>query len=749
MNNVHFPLPVKIDNCILNLHKTGDTSYYIDFKNHSKYKKSNVFALDIETYGDINTKNNTPYLICFYYKGVIYIESGENCIINMIFNFERIIDDHDPCIEVYIHNIRFDYSFILKESLNNDHIYKKRGISIKYALLDTSVGGVVSFTFEIYNNITNNRKTIIFKDSYKLFPTKLDKAGSLINFKKLYFPDYNIKPDDLLKWYKMGTVSSINNIEKSFLEDYSNIIKIDGYFCNINLYIYSMLYCAVDVLIVSIFVPTYYEILTKDLEFKTMNRSIPYTMGSLAFQIFNEIDHNSEHKIKMNLTEIEKFYGKKCYYGGSVGAYGNLDKNEVCVHYDFVSMYPSRMEENEFPTGSPISWKPGDNITKLGIYEVIVNIPDSVNLPVLPHMIKKNKNSNFSRKFYPVGTFKTTITGIEALYCIENGYDIQVISGIYYERGIYPFKKFVSYFKHFRTLGEVNKEVGKLLLNSLYGKLAQKQYGMSLVIMDKNNFDKHSDVLKEKYGVTDRNTTKKHVIFFIDNDTFKKIKEKEIKDDILKAMNKYCIKSGKKFLKNIDIKEEIQGNIIVAAMITAAARITLHRTMMELQKIGLRILYGDTDSIYAACHKDELIKFLDKPLGTYAIIFDSNRDDTIISNAIFIRSKFYFVYQKKDNKWKKKVSGDNKNGDSSNIETIFNDIVKKFYKSESKVFYISSGKIFLKNNKDLSSMFLVVTKKFSIQMHDRKWSDSKITSSPYKVRDGTLFDLNGTPYEWK
>lgn len=749
MNNVQFPLPVKIDNCILNLHVSGATSYYIDFKIHSKYKKSNVFSLDIETYGDIKTKNNTPYLICFYYKGVIYIESGEECIINMIFNFERIIDVLDPCIEVYIHNISFDYSFILKESLNNEHIYKKRGISIKYALLDTSVGGVVSFTLEIYNNITNIRKTIIFKDSYKLFPTKLEKAGNLINFKKMYFPDYNIKPNDLLNWYEMGTVSSINNIEKSFLEDHSNIIKIDGYFCFINLYIYSMLYCTVDVLIVSLFVPTYYEILTKDLKFKTMKSSLPYTMGSLALQIFNEIERKSDLKINMNLTEIEKFYGKKCYYGGSVGAYGNLDKNEVCVHYDFVSMYPSRMEECEFPTGSPISWMPGDNITKLGIYEVIVNIPDSVNLPVLPYIVKKHKDGNFSRKFYPVGTFKTTITGIEALYCMENGYDIQVISGIYYENGFYPFKKFVSHFKHFRTLGDVNKEVGKLLLNSLYGKLAQKQYGLSLVIMDKNHFDKHSDVLKEKYGVTDRNITKKHVIFFIDNKTFKEIKEKEIKVDILKAMNKYCIKSGKNFLKNVDKKEEIKGNIVVAAMITAAARITLHRTIMELQKMGLRILYSDTDSIYAACHKDEIFNFLDRPLGTYAIIFDSNKDDTIISTAIFIRSKFYFVYQEKDKKWKKKVSGDNKNGDNSDIETIFNDIVTKFYQNGVKAFYNSSGKLFLKNNKDLSSMFLIVTKKFSIQMHDRKWSDSKITSTPYKVHDYTIFDLNGTPYEWK
>jgi DNA polymerase elongation subunit (family B) len=55
---------------------------------------------------------------------------------------------------------------------------------------------------------------------------------------------------------------------------------------------------------------------------------------------------------------------------------------------------------------------------------------------------------------------------------------------------------------------------------------------------------------------------------------------------------------------NIKIKKDIKKNISIASAITSKSRIKLYRAQKEVIKNNGRILYSDTDSIFASFNRD-------------------------------------------------------------------------------------------------------------------------------------------------
>jgi len=88
-------------------------------------------------------------------------------------------------------------------------------------------------------------------------------------------------------------------------------------------------------------------------------------------------------------------------------------------------------------------------------------------------------------------------------------------------------------------------------------------------------------------------------VIVYDEEQYDRIREEEqiIRESII---NKIKIVT---FQKKND-SEEIDSNVCIAAQITSKARIKLYKAFKNVIKEGGRILYTDTDSIFAAFKRD-------------------------------------------------------------------------------------------------------------------------------------------------
>jgi hypothetical protein len=125
-------------------------------------------------------------------------------------------------------------------------------------------------------------------------------------------------------------------------------------------------------------------------------------------------------------------------------------------------------------------------------------------------------------------------------------------------------------------------------------------------------------------------------ILIQDEEKYKKIrKEKEIlKESIINKIKIVTIEKEKKI-------DKVESNVSISAQITSKARIKLFKAFKEVIKNDGRILYTDTDSIFAAFKKN----VLGEKHGE--VYWDSNKNDTVIDDAIFALPKGYALLIKK------------------------------------------------------------------------------------------------------
>ena len=116
-------------------------------------------------------------------------------------------------------------------------------------------------------------------------------------------------------------------------------------------------------------------------------------------------------------------------------------------------------------------------------------------------------------------------------------------------------------------------------------------------------------------------------------------------------------------------KEKNISNITISSSITSKARIKLYKGMMGVIKHGGKLLYTDTDSIIASFNKENVP--LDKQIGE--VYFDSKKNDTIITDAVFATPKTYAL--KFLDREVVKIKG-------LNSKPSFDEFKEKFYKKE-------------------------------------------------------------------
>lgn len=187
-------------------------------------------------------------------------------------------------------------------------------------------------------------------------------------------------------------------------------------------------------------------------------------------------------------------------------------------------------------------------------------------------------------------------------------------------------------------LGGAKKTFSKLMVNSLYGRLGMQIDDHSTLFINKEDYDFYNKNFKIIRGLSVNS------LFLIEVENNHKIKNKNSRH---------------------------KSNIGIAAAITSKARIKLYNCFTEIIKNNGRILYTDTDSVFAAYQRS----VENEQHGDAKWILDENG---MITDAVFINPKTYGVlYENKKEIIKMKGASPNK--------INFSKLKEKFYKNENIV----------------------------------------------------------------
>lgn len=456
---------------------------------------------------------------------------------------------------VYTHNAgKFDYLYYLNECINDFSLEKIIVIN----------GGIV-FNIVKDKHLTENEKQtgkltgtiqeIRLRDSYRIL------KGSLKRLCKSFTPQYKKIEMDYDSAYSMPEIEeylmydciSLYEIIKIFEDELKTIMKNPDY---------------------------------------SIDRF--YTIASLSFN--NLITKYLKGITRNHMSIPLEDFIRTSYYGGRVEIYKFHGYN--LNYYDVNSLYPFVMHNYEYPIGRYFkSSNPSQialNLEKghLGFIDCQILYP--YNYYCLLPVRTKDKELMF-----PYGLINGVYSTPEIKYALSQGAKIHYKKAVFWADKDKIFKDFVNDFYQLKLNSKgAKKEIAKIILNSSYGKFAQKRE-MNVIVSER-------EALKN----------------------WDKFKEYE------------CLAKGK-FYCNKQISYRNRNiNPVYASFVTAYARIELYKNL-----IINNCFYCDTDSIICSNKmEDDLVD--SKALGKFKMEVDN------IIEGIFISPKMYALkIQDKINKF--------------------------------------------------------------------------------------------------
>ena len=582
----------------------------------SKLKKSNslvnkFITIDIETY--IENGDLIPYLICFFDGEKLfsfYLSDYRNVDEMMLDCLNSLLKRKYNYYKIYAHNMgKFDIIFLLK--------YLVRVGEIKPIIHN---GKFISVSL-IYGD--SNQYKIEFRDSILLLLYSLRSLceSFKIDLDKSIFPHLFPTRDNL---NYIGDVPSFDKFIDISKKDYLNYKKS---YINWSLKDESIKYCKIDCV-------SLYKILYKfnSIIFKLFSLNIhDYpTLSSLAFVIFRSNF--------MEKTNIPKLSGKiasdirQGYTGGAVDMYIPEGSNINC--YDVNSLYPSQMQSQFMPVGSPTYFK--GNILEIdknayGFFYCNITAPDDILHPILQTKVKVN---GIKKTLAPVGNWEDMLFSEELRNALNYGYKIKVLWGYTFEKEVI-FKEYVEFLYNIRqnySKSDPMNFIAKILLNSLYGRFGMNENFDNINIIEKNLCSDFENKYLDQ--ITDKIDLGTHVLM------------------IYKAS-----------LEKLDNYGSHNISVGIAAAITAYARI--HMSQFK-NNPDINLYYTDTDSIYT-----------DSVLNDYFInekLLGKLKLEHVCKKAIFLLPKLYCLWTN-ENQIIRKVKGLN-----PDVELNFKDFENLLFK---------------------------------------------------------------------
>jgi ribosomal protein L14 len=348
------------------------------------------------------------------------------------------------------------------------------------------------------------------------------------------------------------------------------------------------------------------------------------SISSITLSLFNK-KFNTEH-IKTELSFTDDCIFRKAYFGGRCEIFGNPYNDDHIYHFDFKGMYSQIMYE-DFPIGnySYIDYKGINTVSIKDIGFYFVTIHSDMEIPILPF------RSEDGKLIFPNGSFSGLYWYEELNYFVIRGGIIKEIHYAYtFKKKKKVFKLYTEKMSELRNLNEWNNFVFKQIINSLYGRLGMSFKNEETIISDKKNFSKIE------------------------------LTHEVIKYSIIGEIYLVTIK------KEVNMEEIIKSNVIYASIITSKARIKLHKGFIKVMENNGRLLYTDTDSIFASFKKN----VDDEKHGE--IFWDVTKKDTKITDAVFALPKTYAL-EYPDKTYKIKMKG------LKHPNITFNEFKDKFY----------------------------------------------------------------------
>lgn len=242
----------------------------------------------------------------------------------------------------------------------------------------------------------------------------------------------------------------------------------------------------------------------------------PVTIASLSMYKFRRefLEDNLFNPKLGNGGKLDAFFSES-YAGGRVECFKPGLYDRVYV-YDVNSLYPSVMVSAEIPISLPYKTYTY-SIKQCGFYRVEFK---QYNKELPPVLWEKTKNG-LEFVYEGVGVFYYQ----EINLLKQVGGDIKVIEGYIFPKTKKVFTKFVEFFYGTRLKNYDNKALNfcyKIILNSLYGKFAQKNKTTKLVKWDCETFLENKDKVKwepyiESKGIyqIEEETTVPHRIVYV------------------------------------------------------------------------------------------------------------------------------------------------------------------------------------------------------------------------------------------
>jgi hypothetical protein len=452
-------------------------------------------------------------------------------------DFFNIIKTNPDKTVFYAHNAaKYDNRYLLYEAF-------KRSYKVKNILY---IQGGFVFKIKI------NNKTYDFRDSIFLTP------GKLKDLCKDFKISQSKKEFDINEWAKNGY--PITPEVKEYLK----------YDC-ISLY----------------------ELLEKFYSEFNVN-DVKLTIASTAFNILLK-DEKKRKALANYISKEDEIEIRKAYKGGRCEVYKR--KGENLFKYDVNSMYPFVMRNFLYPAGDmfrAINKREIDicinKFKNIGIVKANIKAPYNH----IPYLVKKDETLN--KLIAPIGTWADYITTFEYLEALKRGYEIDIIEAYLYKKKENHFKSYVdNYYNIKKTSTGAKKQIAKLMLNSVYGKFAQKR-------------------------TNDKIVTLPYII------------EKGLR------ISNFVPLGSKMYTKEETYYYDRRINPIQSIFVTAYARHILYEGIENIINQGGEVYYADTDAIITDIKLDNN-KVSDTELGKWAL-------ETQIEKYIGIDAKLYICDDK-------------------------------------------------------------------------------------------------------
>ena len=299
---------------------------------------------------------------------------------------------------------------------------------------------------------------------------------------------------------------------------------------------------------------------------------IKVTTPSLSFSVFNK--HFKPYGIYLKTKDSITKKLRLAYKGGRSECFIRGSPEKKVYVYDIVSLYSYIMRNYKVPLGiGKLRHKKTLDLSHEGI--AYVTIQQDADIPVLP--LKMFTKDGSYKLIFPNGKFASWFTYPELRYLEWKGLGkiLKVHETFEVDRSTFAFKPFVDYYFDLKQTDVKGSAFWKLFLNSLYGKFAQDVASPELLVSPTGDIEKLEKPSKKK--------------------------------------------------------RMVQTNIMVAAYITARARIYMHSLY---EKVGIKnMVYTDTDSI----HTFKRYSQIGENLGELS--FKGETDGK--RRSTYIRSKFY------------------------------------------------------------------------------------------------------------